>query len=404
MQPTNPSVSRAEDVTEASLDGFARPSDPERLAARDTLEVLLTRFAEECRQGTPSAIEAYAQRYPEYAQEIRDLFPLILPLENWRAYKELESLPEEWPDQLRGHRLGEYGLVREIGRGGCGVVFEAKHTETGHRVAIKVLPLGYLSMAPQRREQLRREAAVLAQLRHPQIVPVYTFGEEQRYCYYVMQYVEGRNLSWLIDRLRQQDRVRYSEIVSAEQSGKRTPTGELLLHRQSWIGFARLGKLVAGAIQHAHERGILHNDLKPANLLLTATGNIVVTDFGVGWQADAWRSQTAPAFVGTLRYMAPERFSARGDARSDVYSLGVTLYELVSQHPLFPASDRGQLLYQVLNHTPRPLTELVPAIPQRLADIIHQALNRHPQERYPSMQAFKTELSRFIDGHVHRGD
>lgn len=390
------------DDTEAVLEGFPRPADPEHLAARDTLEVLMTRFTEETRRGRQPSVEEYAQRYPEFAEEIRRLFPLLGTLEQWSAQKEVECVADNFPHDFRHRTLGEYRLVREMGRGGMGVVFEAVHTESNHRVAIKVLPLRNISDVARRQEQLRREAATLAQLRHSNIVPVYSFGEQEGYCYYVMQFVEGVNLGWLIQRLRDRpEAVRLSEIYAACGGAAESlpePATQKFLARDSWNGFAKIALQVALALAHAHERGVLHNDIKPANLLLNTAGRVVVTDFGVGLQPDPLHPDQSGTALGTLRYMAPERLAGQSDVRSDLYSLGATLYEVVSQTPLYTAPDRRELIRLVQQANPRPLTELTPDIPRDLAAIIHRALSGDPRERYESATALIADLARFLQG------
>jgi serine/threonine protein kinase len=394
----------ADDDTEAVLEGFPRPADPERLAARETLEVLMTRFTEETRRGLQPSIDEYAHRHPEFADEIRRLFPLLGTLELWSAHKEVECVADNFPVDFRERCLGDYRLLREIGRGGMGVVFEALHVESNHRVAIKVLPLRNISDFPRRQDQLRREAATLAQLRHRNIVPVYSFGEQEGYCFYVMQFVEGVNLGWLIQRLRDRpDAVRLDEIrraIAGEHADESPADGgsQKFLARDSWNGFAKIAVQVALALAHAHERRVLHNDIKPGNLLLTTEGRVVVTDFGVNLPPDPLRPDQPASALGTLRYMAPERLAGGGDARSDLYSLGATLYELVSQTPLYAAADRRELIRLVQQASPRPLAELTPDIPADLAAIIHRALAKDPAQRYPSAGALLTDLARLLHG------
>jgi len=393
------------DDTEAVLDGFPRSADPEGIAARELLEVLVTRFTDESRRGLNPSIEDYARRNPDLADEIRHLFPLLTTLEQWSVHKEVEAIADNFPADLRHRCLGDYRLLREVGRGGMGVVFEAMHVESSHRVAVKVLPLRQVPDLVRRQDQLRREAATLAQLRHRNIVPVYSFGQHQGYCYYVMQFVDGVNLGWLIQRLRESpEAVKLAEIQEAAAGDIRhysttAEPSQKFLARDSWNGFAKIGMQVGLALSHAHERGVLHNDIKPGNLLLNTEGRVVVTDFGVGLQQPDPENPDQPgSALGTLRYMAPERLSGRCDGRSDVYSLGATLYELVCQTPLYLASERCELMKQVRAAAPLPLLELVPAIPRDFDAIIRRALDPNPDRRYPTAQAFVSDLLRFVQG------
>lgn len=394
----------SDDDTEAVLDGFSRPADPEHLGARERLEVLVTRFIDEARRGLSPSIEDYSRRNADLADEIRELFPLLTTLEEWSVQKEVECVADSFPTDDRLRFMGDYRLLREVGRGGMGVVFEAVHISSSHRAAVKVLPLRYIADLARRQDQLRREAATLAQLRHRNIVPVYSFGEHAGYCYYVMQFVDGVNLGWLFQRLRDNpEPVRLAEIshAAAGDIQLHTSTAEpsqKFLARDSWNGFAKIGIQVAQALAHAHERGVLHNDIKPGNLLLNLEGRVVVTDFGVGLPTDPAQPDQPQHALGTLRYMSPERLDGSFDARSDVYSLGATLYELVSQTPLYSAVDRRELIRLVKQAAPRPLTELVPSMPRDLGVIIHHALADKPEARYPSAQALISDLTRFLQG------
>jgi serine/threonine protein kinase len=366
--------------------------------------VLVSRFTDEARRGLSPSIEDYARRHPDLTDEIRSLFPLLNTLEDWSVHKEVECVADSFPSDDRLRQMGDYRLLREVGRGGMGRVFEAVHIESSHRVAVKVLPLRQIADLARRQDQLRREAATLAQLRHRNIVPVYSFGEHSGYCYYAMQFVDGVNLGWLFERLRHSgEPVRLAEISQAAAGDIRLYSSSIeptqrFLARDSWNGFATIGVQIALALAHAHERGVLHNDIKPGNVLLNTEGRVVVTDFGVGLAPDPSQPDQPQHALGTLRYMAPERLVGRFDARSDVYSLGATLYELVSQTPLYAAPDRRELMRLVKQAAPRPLTEIIPPIPRDFAAIIHRALAGNPDERYPSAPALIADLMRFLQG------
>lgn len=391
----------------ASLDGFPVASDPEHVRAREPLEVLVSRFADAVRRGDHPSIDDYARRYGEWAAQIRELFPLIQTLEQWKSDKEVECLRRSVPEDFPVRRLGHYEIVRELGRGGMGIVFEAVQDGTGKRVAVKLLPWRYAADMAQWKERFRREAATIARLRHDNIVGVYTFGTHQGYCYYVMQLVEGVSLDWIIRRLREtSDLVYVDEIRRAgraeqpkavENPGAQPVQPSCGLGRDSWKEFAQIGVQVALALAHAHEKGVLHNDIKPANLLLERSGHVFVTDFGIGRRAEDELANSEHQ-TGTLRYMAPERLLGRRDARSDIYSLGVTLYELVTQKPAFEVADRRQLMELILKSGVKPLREIVPQIPRRLETIVLNAMAADPDERYPSAEAMAADLVRFING------
>lgn len=396
------------DQFSANPDGFPVAADPEHFRAREPLEVLVSRFADAVRRGENPSIDEYALRYRDWADQIRELFPMIQSLEHWKSNKEMECLRRSVPQDFPVRRVGNYDFVRELGRGGMGIVFEAIQRETGRRLAVKLLPWRFAAEMDQWKERFRREATTIARLRHPNIVEVYTFGTYEGYCYYVMQLVEGVSLDWIIRRLREtKDLVYVDEIRRAgraENLAVRDPLEAAAgpasggLARGSWHEFAHIGVQVALALAHAHEKGVLHNDIKPANLLLERSGRVIVTDFGIGRRVagDLDREDEHP--TGTLRYMAPERLRGHCDVQSDIYSLGATLYELVTQNPAFDAVDRRKLIDRILRSQVKPLRQIVPQIPAPLETIILNAMAPEPRERYTSAQALATDLLRYTEG------
>jgi eukaryotic-like serine/threonine-protein kinase len=396
---------------EIELDGFPIASAGESPSAREDFEVLLSRFSEELRQGLQPSVEDYARRYPKSADQIRELFPLVTTLEHWKAEKEIECLRRNLPHDFPIRRLGKYDLVREVARGGMGIVFEAVHVDTGRRVAVKLLPWRFAADLPRWKQHFRGQAETIAGLQHPGIVPVYSFGRAHGYLYYVMQLIEGMSLDQAIRQLRESGSVRLDqnrpasdEAAAGVESVGRMPDE---LTRHSWQAFARIGAQAARALDYAHRRGVIHDDVKPANLLLDAGGHVFVTDFGMsrrdtgdGKQTDAQHdSEDGEHPVGTLRYMPPERVAGRGsDARSDIYALGATLYELITQSPAFDSDDRPDLIQQVLHTEPARPRKQVRQIPRSLETIVLQAMAKEPAWRYPSAQAFAADLLRFANG------
>ena len=265
-------------------------------------------------------------------------------------------------------RLGDYDIVREIGRGGMGIVYEARQLSLNRQVALKVLP--FAAMLDEKQiARFRNEAQAAAQLHHPNIVPVYAVGQERGVHYFAMQYVPGQSLETAMHELRQEPR-RTRQRRPSRPDGRRcdgkspAPTfqrrhGRRVRRRDTatFAAFstkastrsrgycrsvARLMIQAAEALQHAHEYGVIHRDVKPSNLLLDRDGKLWVTDFGLArMQTDSGVTITGDV-VGTLRYMSPEQAAgatALVDARADVYSLGATLYELLT---LRPAHTRRQ--------------------------------------------------------------
>ena len=395
--------------SEPMLEGFPVAADS-GLQARDNLEVLLSQFADEVRGGAMPSIEDYAQRYPHLASEIRDLFPLVFSLERWKNDKEVECLRRNVPEEFDVKSFGEYQVTRELGRGGMGVVFHAVHRRSRRPVAVKLLPWRYAADMSRWRERFHREATTLATLRHKNIVQVFSFGQHEGYYYYVMQYIDGIGLDQIIDRLRKSSRpCHVADLIakshpesqakpSTSQVGDDSSHGEIVLMRDSWRGFARLGEQVALALAHAHQNDVLHNDVKPSNLLVKRNGHLIVTDFGIGRLSDNESGIQDDAEVGTLRYTAPERLTGQTGPKCDVYALGITLYELVTQVTPFEAINRADLLDRIQRETLRPPVQIVPDIPEPLETMILKACAKDPGERYESAIDFADDLRRFING------
>lgn len=381
---------------------------PETL--RDPMELVASTFMEELRVGQRPRVDDYVTRYPEQAAEIRDLLPMLLALEDLKARQELESVKQPLPQQLDIERLGEYRILREIGRGGMGVVFEAINERIGRRVAVKLLPWRFPSRS-RWRKQFLREAQLAARLKHPHIVTVYNYGEDQGRCYYAMQLVEGVGLDRLIQRLRQgRGIVAVDEIHQEFQQHGQNPDelqgtsglSNRVLKRGAWHQFAKIAVQIAAAIRYAHRQGTLHRDIKPANIMLDTRGALWITDFGLAMAKEhALSGQEVVA--GTLRYMAPEQFEGQFDERSDIYSFGVTLYELCTLIPAFSTATRLQLVQGIRageRKRPREVNETIPA---PLEHIIMKCMAVQPDSRYQDIGEVLEDLTRFLAGHALQG-
>ncbi len=292
--------------------------------------------------------------------------------------------------------LGDYRIVREIGRGGMGVVYEAVQLSLGRRVALKVLPFA-AALNGRQLQRFRTEAQAAAQLHHTNIVPVYAVGCERGVHFYAMQLIDGRPLDELI-------REAHDAAPGGETVGMQavpTVATSRGRGREVYRTAARLAVQVADALEYAHDAGVIHRDIKPANLLLDARGTVWVTDFGLAQvTTEANLTQTGDVF-GTLRYMSPEQAAGRRsevDHRTDVYSLGATLYELLTLEPAFPGQDRHALLNQILHAEPRPPRQVDPAVPAELETIILKAMAKAPADRYATAGELAADLRRFLDG------
>ena len=393
-----------DDAFEPELDGFPMEIDPRRVRSRVQIEVLASEYADNARQGKTPSIESYIERYPDMATEIRELFPMVAALEQWKSDRENEVLRNQLPDQFKLKQLGDCRLVREIGRGGMGVVFEALEGSIERRVAVKLLPWR-ISMVPHRQERFEREAQTIAKLRHSNIVPIFRFGRHEDYAYYVMQYVESVNLGHLIGALSERQQVSPAQEIRdevGESSSGESWTPEAAdrkkLKQDSWKAFARIGLQVAQALRHAHRMGVLHNDVKPGNLLIDASGKVFVTDFGLAEPLIPDSSEVDESVNGTLRYMAPERFEGVFDETSDVYSLGITLFELVAQQSAFETDSQVGLITAIAAGEVRSVFETRNDLPPDLAAVIAKAISREPNDRYQSAGEFASDLLRFING------
>ncbi|QDV37093.1 Serine/threonine-protein kinase PknH [Tautonia plasticadhaerens] len=280
-------------------------------------------------------------------------------------------------------QLGDYLLLRELGRGGMGVVYEARQLSLGRRVALKLLPFSS-TLDPRQLRRFRTEARAAAWLQHDHIVPVFAFGSGQGLPFYAMRLIEGRSLSTLIAQWR-------DGVVDGGEGA--TARGDAI------AGYvASLGIQAAEALDYAHGQGVLHRDIKPANLLVDDGGHLWITDFGLARFRERESVTRSGDLIGTIRYMSPEQALGKHsevDHRTDVYSLGATLYELLTRAPLFEASDTRELVNRVLLDAPRPPRSLDPSIPRDLETIVLKALAKEPGERYATAADLADDLRRY---------
>jgi serine/threonine protein kinase/WD40 repeat protein/tetratricopeptide (TPR) repeat protein len=396
--------------------------DASSSADRAPIERLAEEFVERYRNGEHPPLSEYTQRHPELAEQIKELFPALVLMEQFKpatvdhtgSFAPSLSGPNGAPLE----RVGDYRLLREIGRGGMGVVYEAEQVSLGRHVALKVLT-GQARLDARHLARFEREAKAAARLHHTNIVPVYGVGSDASLHYYVMQYIAGMGLDAVLAEMRRLDpkgthepgtvALTVEEVArslsadKAESSSVTLPGQTSALSNRSetgrpyWHSVAHVGVQVAEALHYAHQHGILHRDVKPSNLLLDGQGTVWVTDFGLAKANDSADLTHTGDIVGTLRYMAPERFNGQGDVRSDVYSLGLTLYELLALRPAFNSPDRNQLIREVMDAEPQRLRQLVRGLPRDLETIVHKAIARDPNDRYASSQEMAADLRRFVE-------
>jgi serine/threonine protein kinase len=307
-------------------------------------------------------------------------------------------------------QLGEFRLVREIGHGGMGVVYEAEQVTLGRRVALKVLPCG-ASLDSRHRRRFQVEAQAAGLLHHEHIVPVFGTGFDAGVHYYVMQFIDGRPLTDLLRELKM-----ARPPLGGDAAGIEIPQLALAAVGSAWMRprgarstietrrycqkAVRWTVQAADALDHAHQIGVIHRDVKPSNLLIDRRGRLWVTDFGLARlpQENHELTHTGDE-VGTLRYMSPEQLSGDNgpaDARADIYALGATLYELLTLQPAFGGRDRQELRTQILRHEPALPRRLNPSIPRDLETVVLKAIEKEPSARYGSAREFAADLRRFL--------
>lgn len=410
------------------------------MTAEQQFESLADQYVEQLRVGTAPPIDEFAEQHPGLADRIRRLFPILQMMEQQGSdcsdYSESSLLAEEMKllSQLPPlKKLGDYRLIRELGRGGMGVVYQAEQESLGRNVALKLLP-DTVQFDQRRQQRFQQEARASAMLHHTNIVPIFGVGQSDHLSYLVMQFIDGRPLDQLLRELEASADRNPSQVADASDDHLTPPSqvaDELLKLRASavsqaslstvvdrqetspthpsgssrhdshwgyWEWVARIGLQVAGALEHAHAKGILHRDIKPSNLLLDTEGTVWVTDFGLAKYLDSPNLTRTGEFVGTLRYMSPDQLAGDATEQSDLYSLGLTLFELATLRPAFRAPDRPTLLKQVSQgHVPT-VRSTDPSVPRDLGTIIDKCLSAEPDGRYASASALSQDLECFLTG------
>jgi eukaryotic-like serine/threonine-protein kinase len=359
------------------------------------------------RGGQNPSREDYLARIPDLQEEASEYLEGIEMAFSLEQAKNASAPVDSKKDELQGKvPIGDFRIIREIGRGGMGVVYEAIQISLGRSVALKVLPFA-AALDDRHRKRFLLEAQAAAQLHHNHIVPVYAVGCERGTHYYAMQLIDGRPIS--SDLFNDGDTLTGSctTKVATRSSPKSATTpfrmsGPTASGRSALNPFQKIAMLIADAaegLEYAHSCGIVHRDVKPANLLLDVRGKIWIADFGLAQITTGEHVTQTGDMLGTMRYMSPEQASgSRGvvDHRSDVYSLGATLYELLARRPVFDGSDRQTLLHQVLHDDPKPLRLFDRAIPEELEIITLKALRHSAADRYESAQHFADDLRRYL--------
>ena len=331
------------------------------MSENTAFEDLVEQFLERCRLGDTPDIQVYAAQYPEHAEHLKELLPLLLQLEACAGEKVRQNHPgaTDLPE-LNGT---DYQLLRKIGSGGMGVVFEARQISLNRNVAVKILATTLLADSAQRK-MLENEAQVIAMLHHPNIVKVLSADCKSERCFYAMELIQGKGL----------DQCEFHDLRE----------------------LAKIALQAAKALAYAHSCNVLHRDIKPANLLLDADGEVHVSDFGLAFilRTPNGVQENLGTQSGTLRYMAPERLAhGINTFAGDQYSFGVTFYELIAKHPVISGKNPKELIARIIRE---PLPALTCAEPD-LAAIINKCIRFHPAERYAGMDDLAEDLQRFLN-------
>src|SRR6516225_3674245 len=362
-----------------SANEIIKESDRATMAPDDPIDELMLRWEAARQQGRELAPEELCADCPELTDELRRRIHAVQAMEQVFGMSAQDAEPTGHPDSMNAQPVPAelfplipgYEIIRVIDQGGMGVVYEAKQTALGRRVAVKMI--SGVRLGPTQVNRFRAEALAAAQVQHPNLVQIFDVNQVNGRPFFSMEFVDGGDLAQNVSRARLSP-ARAAEVVET----------------------------LARAIHTAHERGIVHRDLKPSNVMLTADGIPKITDFGLAKRLDDDTGHTRTGeILGTPSYMAPEQAAGKKDAigpATDVYALGAILYELLAGRPPFKGDNPLESLRLVATTEPTAPSRLASAIPPELEAICLKCLEKEPGRRYDSALALADDLQRFLGG------
>jgi len=433
---------RAENESCAPRTGPARSRSQ---AGEERLFQAVQQYLHEREQGKCPNRQEWLARYPELFPELDECLDALDFMRDAAAGVKPSDLRDSGAGAglPPGMPIGDFEIVREIGRGGMGIVYEAVQLSLGRHVALKTLPFA-TGLDPKYLQRFRQEAQAAARLHHPNIVPVYAVGCERGVNFYAMQLIDGQSLDCVIRQLRRDAGPTPADSSSPRTGSRRArtlpsldapatePLGQAApavsvpaqaanpgvsgrdaeqiarlsadLSTQSsrnevYRTMADLMAQAADALEYAHQQGIVHRDIKPANLLVDMNPNVWVADFGLAHLHSEQNLTRTGDWLGTIQYASPEQLSGQRvvlDHRTDLYSLGVTFYELITLRPVFSGTTRHSLLQQILTHEPIPPRRIDRSMPPELETILLKLLSKRAEERYGSAREVADDLRRFL--------
>ncbi len=384
-------------------------------AGSATIVAAVKRYMAMIEIGQAPTLDQFCLEYPDLAEELRPcLAGLVLIEQGFGKGRPSDSASihkEPGSDFEMPTALGDFRIVREIGRGGMGIVYEAQQLSLGRRVALKVLSFAS-GLDPVRLQRFRNEAQSAAQLHHTHIVPVYAVGSDRGVHYFAMQFIDGHSLAQVVESIRQTKKSIATKESSTHVEGANASTQDSFeldatmsmdsrsSRNRYYRSVAKIVVQAAEGLAHAHLYGVVHRDIKPANLMLDPVGNIWITDFGLAQiQSDSNLTRSGD-MLGTLRYMSPEQSSGGKtpmDHRTDIYSLGVTLYEMLTLQPAITGTGYQEIIKQIAEEDPPSPRSIDPNLPLELEIITQKAIAKYPVDRYETASLMAEDLQRWLE-------